>query len=149
MKTKGIGFEVKKPAEKCSDKNCPFHGSTTVRGRVLTGVVTSDKMSKTVTVSWVRRAYIPKYERYETRRSKVKAHNSDCIGAKKGDVVKIVETKPLSKTKHFVVIEIIGAQTKEQVVKAELLQEALVESPVEKSKQASPAGDKKKSEDDE
>ncbi|MBN2052183.1 30S ribosomal protein S17 [Candidatus Woesearchaeota archaeon] len=134
MKTKGIGFEVKKPAKECSDNNCPFHGNLTVRGRILTGVVTSDKMSKTITVSWSRRVSVPKYERYETRKSKVKAHNPDCIGAKKGDTVRLVETKPLSKTKHFVVIEIIGAQTKEQAVKAELLQESLVESTLEDKK---------------
>jgi small subunit ribosomal protein S17 len=127
MKKKGIGFEVKQPATKCSDKNCPFHGNLTVRGRVFAGMVTSDKMSKTVTVSWGRRVYVPKYERYEKRRSKAKAHNPDCIDAKKGDLVRIAETKPLAKTKHFVVIEILGKQSKEQVLKEELLQESFVE----------------------
>jgi small subunit ribosomal protein S17 len=132
MKNKGIGFEVKQPVENCSDKNCPFHGNLTVRGRTLLGTVTSDKMSKTVTVGWDRRVYVPKYERYEKRRSKVKAHNPNCIDAKKGDLVRIAETKPLAKTKHFIVIEILGKQSKAQVLKEELLQESLVEPVVDK-----------------
>lgn len=127
MKKKGIGLEGAKTDKVCSDKNCPFHGNLAVRGRILTGVITSDKMSKTVVVSWIRRVYVPKYERYEKRRSSVKVHNPDCINAKKGDLVRISETRPLSKTKHFVVVELLGKQSKEQAVKEELLQEASVE----------------------
>jgi ribosomal protein S17 len=41
------------------------------RGRTFTGIVVGDKMSKTVTVEWTRRSYIPKYERYERRRTRV------------------------------------------------------------------------------
>lgn len=128
MKKKGIGLEGAKTDKVCSDKNCPFHGNLTVRGRILNGIVTSDKMYKTVVVGWTRRLYVPKYERYEKRRSSVKAHNPDCINAKKGDAVRISETRPLSKTKHFVVIEILGKQSKEQAVKEELLQESSVEA---------------------
>jgi small subunit ribosomal protein S17 len=148
MKKNGIGLDVKKPAKDCADKNCPFHGSITVRGRVLTGTVTSDKMSKTVAVGWTRKVYVPKYERYEKRRSKVKAHNPECINAKKGDLVKLVETKPLAKTKHFVVVEIIGSQSKGEVVKSELMQESLVapasdENPIEKADRAGAEARKK------
>jgi small subunit ribosomal protein S17 len=128
MKKKGIGLEGAKTGKTCSDKNCPFHGNLTARGRILNGIVTSDKMYKTVVVGWTRRLYVPKYERYEKRRSSVKAHNPDCINAMKGDAVRISETRPLSKTKHFVVIEIIGKQSKEQAVKEELLQESSVEA---------------------
>jgi small subunit ribosomal protein S17 len=74
------------------------------RGRTFTGIVVGDKMSKTVTVEWTRRSYIPKYERYERRRTRVKAHNPAEIDAREGDVVVIKETRPLSKTKHFIVI---------------------------------------------
>ena len=141
MKKNGIGLDVKKPTKDCADKNCPFHGSITVRGKALTGTVTSDKMSKTVTVGWTRKVFVPKYERYEKRRSKIKAHNPDCINAKKGDLVKLVETKPLAKTKHFVVVEIIGGQTKEAAVKSELMQEALV-APASDEKQAEQSAEK-------
>ncbi len=128
MKKKGIGLEGVKVDKSCSDKNCPFHGNLTVHGRILTGVVTSDKMSKTVIVAWARRIYVPKYERYEKRRSSVKVHNPSCINAKKGDLVRISESRPLSKTKHFVVVEILGEQSKEQAVKEGLLQESSVEA---------------------
>ncbi len=81
--------------------------SLSTRGRTFVGVVISDKMTRTVTVQWEKRKYIPKYERYEKSRTKVKAHNPDEINAQKGDVVKIKETRPLSKTKNFIVTEII------------------------------------------
>ncbi len=78
-----------------------------LRGQEFVGTVVSAKAHRTVSVSWERRRHVPKYERYERRRSKVAAHNPDEIGAKEGDVVRIKESRPLSKTKHFVVTEII------------------------------------------
>jgi hypothetical protein len=48
---------------------------------------------------------IPKYERFSTKRTRLKAHNPDCIKAKEGDIVTIMETRPISKTKSFVVIK--------------------------------------------
>ena len=105
---KNIGVEVKnKPKEKCEDPNCPYHGTISLHGRILTGIVLSDKMHKTVTVSWERRINVSKYERYARSYSKIKAHNPACINAKKGDLVKVMETRPMSKTKNFVVIEIL------------------------------------------
>jgi small subunit ribosomal protein S17 len=104
MKT-NIGVEVKAPEKKCEDIRCPFHGSLSTYGRTFTGTVASDKMSRTVSVVWERRVHIPKYERYEKRRSKVKAHNPDCMNAKEGDKVTIIQCRPISKTKQFVVIE--------------------------------------------
>jgi small subunit ribosomal protein S17 len=77
------------------------------RGRKFTGTVTSDKMSKTVTVEWERRKFIKKFERYEKRRTRVKAHNPETINAEKGDTVFIEETRPISKTKNFIVTQII------------------------------------------
>lgn len=72
------------------------------RGRSFVGRVVSDRMAKTVTVEWERRRYVPKYQRYEKRRTRVKAH--DETGAKIGDIVEIRETRPISKTKNFLVI---------------------------------------------
>ncbi len=91
----------------CDDKNCPVHGNISIRGRKLTGKVISDRMHRTVNVLIERMIYVKKYNRYEKRFSKIKAHNSDCIGAKEGDLVEISETRPLSKTKSFVVTKII------------------------------------------
>ena len=78
-----------------------------VRGKSFVGKVVSAKMHKTVVVEWERRTLIPKFERYEKRRSKVSAHNPETINAQEGDIVKIREIRPLSKTKNFTVIEII------------------------------------------
>ena len=77
------------------------------RGRKFTGTVISDKMTKTVTVEWERRKFIKKFERYEKRRTRIKAHNPESINAEKGDFVQIEETRPLSKTKNFIVTKII------------------------------------------
>jgi len=100
-----IGIDVRKPEKECEDVDCPFHGTLPVRGQILEGEVVSDKASKTVVVQRIYLKKIPKYERYEKRRSKIHAHNPPCINAKVGDVVKIAECRPLSKTKSFVVIE--------------------------------------------
>lgn len=75
------------------------------RGRTFMGRVVSDRMARTVTVEWERRHFVPKYQRYERRYSKVKAHNPDEIDAKMGDTVTIMETRPISKTKHFIIIK--------------------------------------------
>jgi small subunit ribosomal protein S17 len=78
-----------------------------LHGKEFVGTVISDKATKTVTVEWERRRLVPKYERYEKRYSRVYAHNPPVIGARLGDTVRIQETRPLSKTKNFVVVEVI------------------------------------------
>ncbi|MBI2541114.1 30S ribosomal protein S17 [Candidatus Woesearchaeota archaeon] len=98
------------PKQECSDISCPFHGGLKVRGRQFTGSVMSAKMKKTAVIEFDRLAFISKYERYEKRRTRLKAHNPDCIGAKEGDVVKIMECRPLSKTKNFVIIQKLGVE---------------------------------------
>lgn len=75
------------------------------RGRKFVGVVVSAKTPKTVIVRWERIKYNTKYERYEKRFSKVAAH--DELGAKEGDTVEIMESRPLSKSKRFIVTKII------------------------------------------
>lgn len=91
----------------CVDRNCPIHSSIKTRGRVFEGKVIKAKMAKTITIEWPRRFYLSKYERFEKRRSRVKAHNSACIGAKQGDRVRIAECRPISKSKAFVVVEVL------------------------------------------
>lgn len=86
--------------------NCPFHGVLPVRGQVLSGIVVSDKMDKTVVVQRTFEKKIAKYERYEKRKTKVHAHNPPCINAKEGDNVTVAECRPLSKTKAYVIIEV-------------------------------------------
>jgi len=69
------------------------------------GIVSSDKMMKTVTVRVDRLVKHPVYRKYVKKRKKFMAH--DDMGAKIGDKVKIVETRPLSARKRWRVVEII------------------------------------------
>jgi small subunit ribosomal protein S17 len=108
MANKNIGIEVTAPKGKCEDANCAFHGTVKVRGKSFVGTIVKSLMQKTAVVSWERRRYVPKYERYEKVRTRIKVHNPGCISAEKGDKVKIMETRPLSKTKHFIIIEKLG-----------------------------------------
>jgi small subunit ribosomal protein S17 len=123
MKTKNIGIEVKAPKKTCEDNNCPFHGNVKLRGRTHVGTVRSSKAHRTATVEWPGIRFIQKYERYQKRRTKIKVHNPDCIGAEKGDFVKIAECRPLSKTKNFIIIEKFGKnikmQLKEETIEAD------------------------------
>jgi small subunit ribosomal protein S17 len=78
----------------------------TRKRNVKVGVVTSNKMNKTIVVSVERRVPHPLYRRIITRTSKFLAHdekNSCAIG----DTVSIVETRPLSKRKRWCLLEII------------------------------------------
>lgn len=107
-KVKNIGLESRKPESACKDRKCPFHGDLKVRGREFTGKVVSAMSKNTAKVMWDRKHYIPKFERYEMRRTKLSAHNPECINAQKDDIVRIAECRPLSKTKNFVIIEKLG-----------------------------------------
>ncbi|MBW2968502.1 30S ribosomal protein S17 [Candidatus Woesearchaeota archaeon] len=95
-------------AEKCNDIHCPVHNSLSLHGRSFTGTVISTKMQKTAVIEWEFKRFVPKFERYEKRKSKIKAHNADCLKIKKGDIVEIKECRPLSKTKHFIIIKKLG-----------------------------------------
>lgn len=75
-----------------------------IKGTVLQGVVTSDKMDKTVVVTVSRFIKHPKYGKYYKVSKKYKAHDEDNV-VKTGDKVKIVETKPISKDKKFKVVK--------------------------------------------
>jgi small subunit ribosomal protein S17 len=75
------------------------------RRKTRQGVVTSDKMQKTVVVSLVRRYAHPVYGKQVTRTKTVKARNEQ--GAKLGDTVRIMETRPLAKTVRWRVTEIV------------------------------------------
>ncbi len=75
------------------------------RRKIRMGIVSSDKMDKTVTVTLVRRYAHPVYGKQVTRTKKVKARDEH--GAKAGDTVRIMETRPLAKTVNWRVTEIV------------------------------------------
>ncbi len=74
--------------------------------KTRTGVVTSNKMEKTITVAVVRKLKHPKYGKFLKKTKKFHAHDekNDC---NIGDTVKIMETRPLSATKRWRLIEIL------------------------------------------
>jgi len=74
--------------------------------KVRKGVVVSDKMDKTVVVKVQNLKLHPRYQKFIKRSKSFKAHdeNNDC---KMGDVVEIVETRPLSKDKNWRVVKIL------------------------------------------
>ena len=74
--------------------------------KVRTGKVVSDKMQKTVVVAIERRVPHPVYGKMVTRTTRLKAHDEQ-NSAKVGDVVRITETRPLSKDKRWRVVEIV------------------------------------------
>ena len=79
-----------------------------IRGNIFEGKVVSAKANKTVTVERILTQYLAKYERYKKIRSRLKAHNPESINAKEGDWVRVGETRRISKTKSFVVMEILS-----------------------------------------
>lgn len=74
------------------------------RGRVLEGRVVSTKMDKTVTVEVTRFVQHPRYRKYVSRRKNYHAHD-ETNSCEMGDVVVIKESRPLSKTKRWAVVE--------------------------------------------
>ncbi len=115
MTKENIGIPVNPPEKECQDDVCVWHGKLPVRGRTFRGIVISSKARNTVVIEWGYTHLVPKYERYERRKSRVVAHNPACMKARDGDEVIIAECRPLSKTKHFVVV----AVTKRKIEKAE------------------------------
>ena len=74
--------------------------------KTLTGTVVSDKMDKTAVVLFERKVKHPKYGKYVKKSTKYKIHDED-NKCSIGDTVKIMETRPLSKTKCWRLIEIL------------------------------------------
>lgn len=98
------------------------------KGKVLTGRVVSDKMQKTVVVVVETRHRHPLYGKIITTSRRFKAHNEE-PRAKAGDMVKIVESRPLSREKRWRVAEIVRAG---EVV--EMIRETELESLLEKER---------------
>jgi small subunit ribosomal protein S17 len=94
--------------EKTAAKKAQTSEETSTRGRKVewVGEVISDKMDKTISVLIFRQIRHVKYGKYIKRSSVFKAHDEK-NEAKTGDRVKICQTRPLSKTKRFQLVEIV------------------------------------------
>jgi small subunit ribosomal protein S17 len=78
-----------------------------LRGSEFLGTVISTKMQKSATVKWGYAEEVPKYERKERRNTKITSHVPEELEGKieEGDQVRVVETKPISKTKSSIIVE--------------------------------------------
>ena len=106
-KSVGLGFKTPKEAIEGNyvDKKCPFTGNVSIRGRILKGMIISNKMKRTVVVRRDYLGWVGKYRRFEKRHSNVSVHCSPCfIGVGEGDVVTIGQCRPLAKTVRFNVL---------------------------------------------
>ncbi len=74
--------------------------------KVREGIVSSNKMDRTVVVEVIERVRHPKYNKFVMRTKKLYAHD-EANDANVGDRVRVMETRPLSKTKRWRVIEIL------------------------------------------
>lgn len=104
--TSKIGIPgITDPSKKCDDRNCPFHGSLKVRGRIFTGTVVKNRMTNSITVQIDFNKFNKKYQRYERRNSKRSVHLPPCIEVVPGDVVRFMQCRKISKTISSVVIQ--------------------------------------------
>lgn len=129
---KNIGISVDPPKDTCDDKKCPFHGNLKLRGRTFTGTIVNKDVHRSATIEFKKRRHIPKYERYEVRRTKLRVHNPPCINAEEGEIVMVAESRPLSKTKNFVIIKRQGEDLRYKEKEA-LIAEDLAKEPKEKT----------------
>merc|ERR1712050_751779 len=111
-RTVGLGFKMPAEAREGNyiDKKCPFTGKVSIRGRVLTGVITKMKMKNTVVLRRDYLHYVKKYNRFEKRHKNVSAHMSPCFrDVQVGDVATVGECRPLSKTVKFNTLKVSRA----------------------------------------
>merc|ERR1711881_343468 len=109
--TRNVGLGFKTPREATEghyiDKKCPFTGNVSIRGRILTGIVKSMKMNRTIVLRRDYLHFIKKYQRYEKRHKTLSAHMSPCFrDVNLGDLVTVGQCRPLSKTVRFNVLKV-------------------------------------------
>lgn len=106
----GLGFKTPREAIEGTyiDKKCPFTGNVSIRGRILTGVITKNKMKRTLVVRRDYLHYIKKYNRFEKRHRNISAHVSPAFkDIDIGDSVVVGQCRPLSKTVRFNVLKVV------------------------------------------
>ena len=111
MKGRNIGYGIPTPKQgSTADAKDPFYGSVKIKKNNFTAVVVSAKANHTAIVAIDRKIEDKKYKRFFKRRSTIAVHNPPSINAKEGDVVRVFETRPLSKTKHHVIVQVVGQE---------------------------------------
>jgi len=92
--------------EECQDQSCPFHGNTRIRGKITQGIIVSKKSKNSVIIRRDYVKFVKKYQRYERRNTRLACHLPECLiqEINSDDLVKVGESRKISKTKAFIVL---------------------------------------------
>jgi len=106
--TRNIGLPVKATKKKIieNEKNNPFNGSLSIRGKLFEGIVINAKAKGTVVIQKELPIYFKKFKRYGRSKNKIHAHVPSNIDVQEGDYVIAAECRPISKSVSFVVVEV-------------------------------------------
>jgi small subunit ribosomal protein S17 len=105
---RNIGIPVKKlkeiPVE--NERNNPFNGSLSVRGKIFEGIVIKAKAKGTVVIQKESPIFLTKFKRYGRSKNRIHAHVPSNITVNEGDHVMAAECRPISKSVSFVIVEV-------------------------------------------
>jgi len=105
---RNIGLPVKelkkKPIE--NEKNNPFNGSLSIRGKIFEGIVINAKAKGTVVIERESLIDFTKFKRFGRSKNKIHAHVPSNLDIQEGDHVVAAECRPISKSVSFVVVEV-------------------------------------------
>ena len=106
--TRNIGLPVKDPKKKIieNEKNNPFNGSLSIRGKLFEGTVINAKAKSTVVIQKESPIYFSKFKRFGRSKNKIHAHVPSNLDIQEGDRVVAAECRPISKSVSFVVVEV-------------------------------------------
>ena len=105
---RNIGIQIKEskknPPE--NERNNPFNGSLSVRGKTFEGVVIKAKGKRTAVIEKESPIYFTKFRRYGRSKNRIHAHVPSNLDIEEGDRVLAAECKPISKSVSFVIVEV-------------------------------------------
>jgi len=106
--TKNIGISVKKSTKPplSGEKNNPFNGSLSIRGKLFEGIIVNAKAKHTVTIEKKSFINFSKFKRYGRSKNRIHAHVPSNLTVQVGDYVVAAECRPISKSVSFVVVEV-------------------------------------------
>ena len=106
--TRNIGLNIKTPKKEPepNEKNNPFNGTLSIRGKLFEGIVVKANAKNTVVIEKESPVYFTKFKRYARGKSSIHAHVPSNIDVKEGDKVLAAECRPIAKSVSFVVVEV-------------------------------------------
>ena len=106
--TRNIGISTKKSTKPplSGEKNNPFNGSLSIRGKLFEGIVVNAKGKHTVTIEKKSFINFAKFRRYGKSKNRIHAHVPSNLDVEEGDRVIAAECRPISKSVSFVIIEV-------------------------------------------